>query len=125
MKFLRAIVTMICLGARTHLQTIRADDAAARYVLHQQVIANGVEGVGIKTRRVRGCEALVQLEVKDFVAQNLGGADFLRVARQSRGVVRRRAHQETRGFESGTHTDMVTGVCYGPVPATLIILHYS
>src|SRR3569833_1126310 len=121
MKFLRAIISEVRERIPAHLQTIRADNAAGGHVLDNQVIAYGIEWVRIEAGRVRGREALVQLEVKNLVAQILSGADFLRVSRQASGVMRWRADQQPRRFESGAHTDMLAGTCYDHVPTGLII----
>ena len=98
-KFLRAIVAKIFPGVRAGLQAVGADDALRRQMLDEQVVAHRVEWVGVEAGGVGLFEAFVEFEVEDFEAERLRGADFIRIPRESRRVVRRGADEEPERFK--------------------------
>ena len=67
-----------CLRGREH--AVGADDLARGFVAHQQVLAEVVEQVDVVAGHGRG-KACAHFAGKHFVAQALGGADFILVAR--------------------------------------------
>ena len=70
----------------------------------QQMVANRIEWIGIEAGAVRRGEALVEFEIKNFEAQGLRGMNLRRIAREARGVMRRRTDQQPNSFKSGAHS---------------------
>ena len=71
------------------LQSVCADDIGGGLMFDDEMIANGIEGVFVQAGRVGLFKPFVQFEIEDLKAQRLCGADFIQVAGEPRGVVRR------------------------------------
>ena len=68
-EFARAVVSGICRSCGSSLQTIGADNLFGRRVLDDQVIADGVEFIGVEPCEVRGFQTLLQFKVEDYETQ--------------------------------------------------------
>ena len=81
LKFLGAIVTEIRRRIMARLQTVRPNNLSRGQVLHDEVVANGIKPVFVKTGEMRLLKPFVQFDVEDVITQGLRGPNVLRVAR--------------------------------------------
>jgi hypothetical protein len=86
-EFLFAIVTQVTGCTRTRLEAVSPDNLPGGNMFHEQVIANGVKGVGIQTRHMGVRQPLVQLQVKNLETQRLRRLYFLRQPRAPDGIL--------------------------------------
>jgi len=64
-------------------------------MFHDEMIANGIEGVFVQTGRVGLFKPFVQFEIEDLKPERLRRADFILVAGESSGIEGRRTDQQT------------------------------
>src|SRR5713101_5806679 len=68
-KLTLAIKACICRSHGTCLQPIRSHNLAHASVLHNQVVTEGIELIGVLSGRVGGFQSLIQLQVEDQKSQ--------------------------------------------------------
>ncbi len=64
-EFTLAIKARICGSHRTCLQPIRSDNLPRAGVLHNQVVADGIEPVHVAAGRISCLQPLAQLQIED------------------------------------------------------------
>src|SRR5438445_423861 len=77
-------------------------------MLDEQVVADFVERIGIEAGRVRLGQALVEFKVENGEAQCLGGADFVRVSRETDSVMGVGMDQQSRGGKLRQHSNPIS-----------------
>ena len=87
LELLRAVVAAIRRRVMPGLQSVCADDIGGGQMLDDEMIANGIERIFVKTGRVGLLKPFVEFEVEDLKAQRLCRADFIRVAGEPRAVM--------------------------------------
>ena len=73
----RAVVTQVSRGGSSGLQAIRPHDLMRPAMLDDEVVANGIEFIGIVAVFVRRFEALPQFKIKYEKAQPVGRFEVL------------------------------------------------
>jgi len=72
-ELLRGVVSPVARGGRSGLHPVSADDASGELLFYKQVLAIGIELIGIQAGLVGIRQPLVQFDVEDFEAQAAGG----------------------------------------------------
>ena len=112
-KFLRGVVTEVFGGIATGLQTVSADNLLRGQMLDNQMIANGVERIGVQTGDVGLRQSFVEFEVENLKAQLLRGLDFHRAAGNAGGVLASGTNEQPDGFKGLIHTKIMAKPCGG------------
>lgn len=73
----RAVVTQVARGGSSGLQAIRSNNLVGRAMFDDEVVANGIEFIGIEAVLVGRFEALPQLKVENEKAQPAGRFEVL------------------------------------------------
>src|SRR5882724_1264182 len=85
-KFPLAVIAKVCCRHGASLQAVGADDLSGDLMFHDQVIADGIELVGVHPSRVGRLQALIQLKVEDQEPKPQSGALIFTGGRQPHAV---------------------------------------